>query len=142
MFATTEIDPNSKMRKAYQDVDNAIVAVEERNRLHGSETWTTVVTRYGYYDLYQLVSASGTYQDRRDWQDRYRLSFHFDEIGNILTKDQASYRFVPDGSGGWREDMRPGSRRTGRCTSTRVRSRMRPGTSTSTSWRSRCRGRG
>ncbi|AGP40327.1 hypothetical protein [Sorangium cellulosum] len=27
-----------------------------------------------------------------------------DEIGNILTKDQASYRFVPDGSGGWRED--------------------------------------
>ncbi|WP_437606920.1 RHS repeat-associated core domain-containing protein [Sorangium sp. So ce834] len=59
---------------------------------------------YGYDDLYQLISASGTYQDRRDWQYRYRLSFDFDEIGNILTKDQASYRFVPDGSGGWRED--------------------------------------
>ena len=67
---------------------------------------------YGYDDLYQLISASGTYQDRRDWQYRYRLSFAYDEIGNILTKDQASYRYVPQacptpvpaGCDGWRED--------------------------------------
>ncbi|WP_437324816.1 RHS repeat domain-containing protein [Sorangium sp. So ce381] len=68
--------------------------------------------QYGYDDLYQLLSASGTYQDRRDWQYRYRLSFSYDEIGNILTKDQASYRYVPQtcptpvpaGCDGWRED--------------------------------------
>ncbi|WP_437990605.1 RHS repeat domain-containing protein [Sorangium sp. So ce145] len=67
---------------------------------------------YGYDDLYQLLSARGTYQDRRDWQYRYRLSFAYDEIGNILTKDQASYRYVPQacptpvpaGCDGWRED--------------------------------------
>ncbi|CAN97153.1 RhsA protein precursor [Sorangium cellulosum So ce56] len=67
---------------------------------------------YGYDDLYQLLSARGTYQDRRDWQFRYRLSFAYDEIGNILTKDQASYRYVPQacptpvpaGCDGWRED--------------------------------------
>ncbi|WP_437974390.1 SpvB/TcaC N-terminal domain-containing protein [Sorangium sp. So ce295] len=67
---------------------------------------------YGYDDLYQLLSASGRYQDRRDWQYRYRLSFAYDEIGNILTKDQASYRYVPQacptpvpaGCDGWRED--------------------------------------
>ncbi|WP_437741284.1 RHS repeat-associated core domain-containing protein [Sorangium sp. So ce1504] len=67
---------------------------------------------YGYDDLYQLLSASGTYQDRRDWQYRYRLSFAYDEIGNILTKDQASYRYVPQACptpvpaecDGWRED--------------------------------------
>ncbi|WP_438032864.1 SpvB/TcaC N-terminal domain-containing protein [Sorangium sp. So ce204] len=67
---------------------------------------------YGYDDLYQLISARGTYQDRRDWQYRYRLSFAYDEIGNILTKDQASSRYVPQacptpvpaGCDGWRDD--------------------------------------
>ncbi|KYF76640.1 hypothetical protein BE11_11925, partial [Sorangium cellulosum] len=51
---------------------------------------------YGYDDLYQLVLASGTYQDWNDWQFRYRVSFDYDEIGNILVKDQGSYRYVPD----------------------------------------------
>ncbi|WP_437575486.1 RHS repeat domain-containing protein [Sorangium sp. So ce887] len=278
-FVATEIDPEGKVRKAYQDVDNAIVAVEERNRLHGSETWTTLATRYGYNaagelvrvtdalgnvttaeydtvgrsfgrllsmkfpgsgaevvtygydrgglvrsavgtntqinpqhpdepvttqyllhigydeleqrvrvvqgngiatsyryyeksrrleqvnadhrdrflvergrparpfqrmryvydaagnleqvrneapyeqempgsvrvgpttqeygydDLYQLVSAKGTYQDARGWQYRYGLSLDYDEIGNILVKDQASYRYVPDGVAGTSADL-------------------------------------
>ncbi|WP_437678724.1 SpvB/TcaC N-terminal domain-containing protein [Sorangium sp. So ce131] len=64
---------------------------------------------YEYDDLHQLVSAHGRYQDRRDWHFQYRLSFDYDEIGNILTKDQASYRYVPDGvdehgNVKWRED--------------------------------------
>ncbi|MGK4002229.1 toxin TcdB middle/N-terminal domain-containing protein [Sorangium sp. So ce1036] len=57
-FVATEIDPNGKVRKAYQDVDNAIVAVEERNRLRGSDTWTTLVTRYGYNPLDELVRVT------------------------------------------------------------------------------------
>ncbi|KYF62435.1 hypothetical protein BE15_18595 [Sorangium cellulosum] len=58
MFVATETDPNEKVRKAYQDVDNAIVAVEERNRLHGSETWTTLLTRYAYNPVGELVRVT------------------------------------------------------------------------------------
>ncbi|WP_438015644.1 SpvB/TcaC N-terminal domain-containing protein [Sorangium sp. So ce315] len=58
MFVATETDPKEKVRKAYQDVDNAIVAVEERNRLHGSETWTTLVTRYAYNPVGELVRVT------------------------------------------------------------------------------------
>ncbi|WP_437875556.1 toxin TcdB middle/N-terminal domain-containing protein [Sorangium sp. So ce513] len=58
MFVATETDPNEKVRKAYQDVDNAIVAVEERNRLHGAETWTPLVTRYAYNPVGELVRVT------------------------------------------------------------------------------------
>ncbi|WP_437941583.1 SpvB/TcaC N-terminal domain-containing protein [Sorangium sp. So ce341] len=99
--------PFQRMRYAYDAAGNLEQVRNEApydQEMPGSVLVGPTTHDYGYDDLYQLISASGTYQDRRDWQYRYRLSFDFDEIGNILTKDQASYRFVPDGSGGWRED--------------------------------------
>ncbi|MGK3963945.1 SpvB/TcaC N-terminal domain-containing protein [Sorangium sp. So ce1667] len=99
--------PFQRMRYVYDAAGNLEQVRNEApydQEMPGSVLVGPTTHDYGYDDLYQLISASGTYQDRRDWQYRYLLSLEHDEIGNILTKDQASYRFVPDGSGGWRED--------------------------------------
>ena len=43
---------------------------------------------FGYDDLYRLTSASGTYQFSPDKTDRYTLSMVYDNIHNILLKQQ------------------------------------------------------
>ncbi|WP_437587639.1 RHS repeat domain-containing protein [Sorangium sp. So ce1000] len=104
-----------RMRYAYDPAGNLERVRNEvpyEQDMPGSVLVGPTTQEYGYDDLYQLISARGTYQDRRDWQFRYRLSFAYDEIGNILTKDQASYRYVPQPCpepvpaecDGWRED--------------------------------------
>jgi RHS repeat-associated protein len=52
----------------------------------------TVNQTFTYDDLYQLKTASGLYQNRRDWRWGYTYSQSYDEIGNITQKDQHSYR--------------------------------------------------
>ncbi|WP_437911069.1 toxin TcdB middle/N-terminal domain-containing protein [Sorangium sp. So ce327] len=87
-----------RMRYSYDPAGNLERVRNEvpyEQDMPGSVLVGPTTQEYGYDDLYQLISARGTYQDRRDWQYRYRLSLSYDEIGNILTKDQASYRYEP-----------------------------------------------
>ncbi|AUX48453.1 hypothetical protein SOCE26_099870 [Sorangium cellulosum] len=103
--------PFQRMRYHYDAAGNLAQVRNEApydQEMPGSVLVGPTTHEYGYDDLHQLVSARGTYQDRKDWHYQYRLSFDYNEIGNILTKDQASYRFErdglePDGSIRWRE---------------------------------------
>ncbi|WP_159398005.1 RHS repeat domain-containing protein [Sorangium cellulosum] len=101
-FVATEIDPTGKVRKAYQDVDNAIVAVEERNRLHGSETWTTLVTRYGYTAVDELVRVKDPLDHETTAEydtagrmvaltspDMGRTEWRYDRSGNVGARQTA-----------------------------------------------------
>ncbi|WP_437494995.1 SpvB/TcaC N-terminal domain-containing protein [Sorangium sp. So ce1014] len=100
--------PFQRMRYVYDAAGNLEQVRNEapyEQEMPGSVRVGPTTQEYGYDDLYQLVSAKGTYQDARDWQYRYGLSLDYDEIGNILTKDQANYRYVPDGVAGTSADL-------------------------------------
>jgi RHS repeat-associated protein len=64
----------------------------------------TTTQSFAYDNLYQLIAASGQYQDRSDMRSRYSLAFEYDEIGNILLKDQGSFRDVADRNGNFTGD--------------------------------------
>ena len=64
----------------------------------------SLVQNYEYDELYQLTSADGFLQSTDYWAHRYAYTQSYDEIGNILVKDQSSFRMTSDGAGGMRDD--------------------------------------
>jgi RHS repeat-associated protein len=59
---------------------------------------------YQYDSLDRLTRASGAVQVGPNWRNRYTQEFVYDDIHNITKKVNQSFRQVPDGHGGFRDD--------------------------------------
>ncbi|WP_437506791.1 hypothetical protein [Sorangium sp. So ce1099] len=75
------------------------------NQMNGSVLVGHLLHSYQYDALDRLTQASGVVQTRNDWRYRYTQTFAYDDIHNITQKANASYRQVPDGAGGFRDDQ-------------------------------------
>lgn len=65
----------------------------------------TTVQSFGYDKLYQLKTADGVYQSESKSRQRYSLGFDYDKIGNIVEKNQQSFRDLPNPDGTWSADQ-------------------------------------
>ena len=77
------------------------------DQLNSSALPGPVIQTFAYDNLYQLRTATGRYQERSDWHYEYTLAMSYDTIGNITSKNQQNYRYVPDQNSGtgWRVDQ-------------------------------------
>lgn len=74
-------------------LDN-LAAVSKPNQFGGRLAQT-----FGYDDLYRLTSASGSLKQQPNTEHRYALAMQYDEIHNIVGKNQKHVRITPgDGS--------------------------------------------
>ena len=74
-------------------LDN-LAAVSKPNQFGGRLAQT-----FGYDDLYRLTSASGSLKQQPNTEHRYALAMQYDEIHNIVGKNQQHVRITPgDGS--------------------------------------------
>ncbi len=101
--------PMQALAYTYDLVGNILTAnnnVPFNNQLNSSALPGPVSQTFAYDNLYQLRTASGRYQERSDWHYEYTLAMAYDTIGNVTTKNQQSFRYVPDQNspGGWRLD--------------------------------------
>ncbi len=108
-------DPRPFQRLRYEhDLVGNLLSIRNQapfdNQLNDVFVATTQQS-FRYDKLYQLVQADGIYQDESKSRERYSLGFGYDEIGNILVKDQASFRDLPDKNGNWVPD-RPDAEQT------------------------------
>lgn len=90
--------PSRPFQQLRYDYDNVGNIEEARNDAPYSDTLNAsvlvgpVTHNYTYDDLYQLTNASGLYQNRTHWRWAYTFTQTYDEIGNLTSKDQNSWR--------------------------------------------------
>ena len=99
--------PFQRLRYRYDIVGNV---TELRNdapydeQMNASVLVGNLKHSYQYDPLDRLTQASGVIQERRDWRYRYTEQFNYDDIHNVTKKVNQSFRQVPDGAGGFRDD--------------------------------------
>jgi uncharacterized protein RhaS with RHS repeats len=93
--------PFQRLRFGYDEIGNVTALRNEvplTARMTGGVRIGPAAQTFGYDDLDQLTSSTGTYDYETTKRSRYDLAVEYDEIGNILRKDQQHVEQSPEGA--------------------------------------------